>query len=68
MRTDATVTLRPVDSTPTITKIALVTIGRVPGIDEAAFIEHANAAKAGCPVSRALASVPEITLEASLAT
>src|SRR6478736_1678674 len=34
---------------------------------EAAFIEHANAAKAGCPVSRALAAVPEITLEASLA-
>ena len=68
VRTDATVTLRPVDGTPTITKIALVTVGHVPGIGEAAFIEHANAAKAGCPVSRALASVPEITLEASLVT
>jgi osmotically inducible protein OsmC len=45
-----------------------VTVGHVPGIDEAAFLEHANAAKAGCPVSRALASVPEITLEASLAS
>jgi lipoyl-dependent peroxiredoxin len=67
VHTDATVTLRPVDGTPTITKIALVTVGRVPGIDEAAFVEHANAAKAGCVVSRALASVPEITLEASLA-
>jgi osmotically inducible protein OsmC len=67
VHTDATVTLRPVDGTPTITKIELVTVGRVPGIDEATFIEHANAAKAGCPVSRALASVPEITLEASLA-
>jgi lipoyl-dependent peroxiredoxin len=67
VKTDATVTLRPVDGTPTITKIALVTVGTVPGIDEAAFIEHAQAAKAGCPVSRALASVPEITLEASLA-
>jgi osmotically inducible protein OsmC len=67
VHTDATVTLRPVDGSPTITKIALVTVGRVPGIDEAAFIEHAQAAKAGCPVSRALASVPEITLEASLA-
>ena len=66
VRTDATVTLRPVDGTPTITKIALVTIGRVPGIDEAAFIEHANAAKAGCPGEPTLASVPEITLEASL--
>ncbi len=67
VHTDATVTLRPVDGVPTITKIALVTVGRVPGIDEAAFVEHALAAKAGCPVSRALAGVPEITLEASLA-
>jgi osmotically inducible protein OsmC len=68
VRTDATVTLRPIDGTPTITKIDLVTVGQVPGIDEAAFIEHAKAAKAGCPVSRALASVPEVTLEASLST
>ena len=66
VHTDATVTLRLVDGTPTITKIALVTTGRVPGIDQAAFTEHAQAAKAGCPVSRALASVPEITLEATL--
>jgi osmotically inducible protein OsmC len=67
VRTDATVTLRPVDGSPTITSIALVTVGRVPGIDEATFKEQAAAAKAGCPVSRALAGVPEITLEASLA-
>ncbi len=67
VHTDATVTLRPVDGTPTITKIELVTVGKVPGIDEATFIELANGAKAGCPVSRALAGVPEITLEASLA-
>ena len=46
--------------------IALVTVGRVPGIDQATFTEHAQAAKAGCPVSRALAGVPEITLEATL--
>jgi len=67
VHTDATVTLRLVDGTPTITKIALITIGRVPDIDDTAFQEHAAAAKTGCPVSRALASVPEITLEASLA-
>ena len=67
VQTEATVTLRPVDGTPTITKVALVTVGRVPGIDEAGFIELAQGAKAGCPVSRALAGVPEITLEASLA-
>jgi osmotically inducible protein OsmC len=66
VRTDASVTLRRVDGTPTITKIDLVTAGKVPGIDAATFTEHALAAKAGCPVSRALAGVPEITLEASL--
>jgi lipoyl-dependent peroxiredoxin len=66
VQTEATVTLRPLDGVPTITKIAVVTVGRVPGIDEAAFVEDALAAKAGCPVSRALAGVPEITLEASL--
>jgi osmotically inducible protein OsmC len=68
VHTDATVTLRMVDGTPTITSVNLVTVGRVPGIDEAAFQEAAEGAKAGCPVSRALAGVPEITLSASLAS
>jgi osmotically inducible protein OsmC len=68
VKTDATVTLRFVDGAPTITKIELSTVGQVPGIDEAAFQEAAAGAKAGCPVSRALAGVPEITLEASLAS
>ncbi|EHN12734.1 osmotically inducible protein C [Patulibacter medicamentivorans] len=67
VKTDAVVTLRLVDGAPTITKIALTTVGVVPGIDEAAFQEKAAAAKAGCPVSKALAGVPEITLEATLA-
>jgi osmotically inducible protein OsmC len=66
VKTDATVTLRFVDGAPTITAIALTTVGDVPGIDDAAFREAAEGAKAGCPVSRALAGVPEITLEASL--
>ena len=66
VRTEATVSLGRIDGQSAITKIALVTVARVPGIDEAAFAEHAQAAKAGCPVSKALASVPEITLEASL--
>ena len=66
VHTDATVTLRFVDGAPTITNIALATTGRVPGIDQATFVEHAKAAKAGCPVSRALAAVPEITMEATL--
>ncbi|MGE4428728.1 MAG: OsmC family peroxiredoxin [Solirubrobacteraceae bacterium] len=66
VKTDATVTLRLTDDGPTITKIALRTVGVVPGIDDAAFQEHAAAAKAGCPVSKALAGVGEITLEATL--
>ncbi len=68
INTDATVTLRLVDGQPTITKIALVTVGQVPGLDDAGFQEAAATAKAGCPVSRALASVPEITLEAKLSS
>lgn len=67
IKTDATVTLRIVDGAPTITKIALITIGSVPGLDEAGFKEAADGAKANCPVSKALAGVGEITLEASLA-
>jgi osmotically inducible protein OsmC len=67
VKTDATVTLRFVDEAPTITSIALSTVGNVPGIDEATFQKAAEDAKAGCPVSRALAGVPEVTLEASLA-
>jgi osmotically inducible protein OsmC len=66
VRTDATVTLRFVDGAPTITRIDLVTVGRVPGIDAAEFERQAVAAKEGCPVSRALAAVPEITLTATL--
>lgn len=67
IETDASVTLRPVDGAPTIIKIELVTQGRVPGVDEAQFREFAAQAKAGCPISRALAGVPEITLQATLA-
>ena len=49
-----------------IPRIELSLVGRVPGLDEAAFKEAAEGAKAGCPVSKALASVPEITLDARL--
>jgi len=66
VKTDASVQLRLVDDAPTITRIDLTTVGVVPGIDEAEFVKLANEAKAGCPVSKALAGVPEINLEASL--
>lgn len=48
-----------------ITGIKLEVRARVPGIDTAAFEQAAEAAKVGCPVSKALAAVP-ITLEATL--
>lgn len=67
VKTNATVTVRFVDGAPTITAIALSTVGTVPGIDDATFRSAAHEAKEGCPVSRALAGVPEITLDASLA-
>src|SRR5436853_3331340 len=43
IQTNATVTLRPLNGAPTIAKIALVTVGRVPGLDQAAFQRHAEA-------------------------
>ena len=49
-----------------IDRIALRVLAVVPGIDDAKFQEIALAAKADCPLSKALASVPEITLEATL--
>ena len=44
----------------------LTLVGTVPGIDEDAFLEAANTAKDGCPVSKALAGNVEITLDAQL--
>src|SRR5579871_5244172 len=49
VKTDATVTLRLVDGKPTITSIALSTVGKVPGLDQAGFEAAAAGAKAGCP-------------------
>jgi osmotically inducible protein OsmC len=63
LRTSATVTFQPGEG---ITKIALTVEGIVPGIDGVAFEEAAEGAKENCPVSKALAGVPEITLEAWL--
>jgi osmotically inducible protein OsmC len=51
----------------TIAKIRLVARGTVPGIDAAAFQAAAEDAKKNCPVSRALAAVPVIELDAALA-
>ena len=64
LRTSATVTFQPGEG---ITKIALTVRGRVPGVDDDAFRQAAEAAKKDCPVSKALAGVPEIGLDAKLA-
>ena len=49
-----------------IDRIRLVLEASVPGIDEATFQQIAKGAKENCPLSKALAAVPEITLEARL--
>ncbi|MFL7837866.1 MAG: OsmC family protein [Candidatus Promineifilaceae bacterium] len=51
---------------PTITKIELNVEGVVDGLDDARFQEFAQEAKEKCPVSKALAAVPEIVLNAHL--
>ncbi len=52
---------------PTISLIELNTEAEVPGLSDADLQTHAEAAKKGCPVSKALAAVPEIKLTAKLA-
>jgi lipoyl-dependent peroxiredoxin len=63
LEVDSTVTFVPGTG---ITNVALAVRATVPGLDEETFLEAAEDAKKNCPVSKALASVPEITLEASL--
>ena len=46
--------------------VALTMHATAPGIDDAKFQENAAAAKRDCPLSKALASVPKITLQATL--
>ena len=66
VETTAEVTLLKDDAGFSIKKIHLITRAKVPGIDEGAFQEAAEGAKKGCPVSRALAAVDEITVDATL--
>ena len=64
LEASATVTFVPGTG---ITKSALSVRATVTGMDEATFLEKAEDARVGCPVSKALAAVPEITLDARLA-
>lgn len=63
LATDADVTVDQVEGGFAITKIALSVTGKVPGLDADGFAAAAQGAKEACPLSKALASVPEITLE-----
>lgn len=64
LRTQAVMTIEKEDVHWSIKAVRLELRGRVPGISEEKFQELAQAAKAGCPVSRALNA--EITLDAKL--
>lgn len=66
IQTSAKVKFEKVGEGFAITGIALSTTASVPKLEAAGFQTYAEMAKVGCPVSKALASVP-ITLEAKLA-
>lgn len=66
LHTNARVQLRNIEGAPTLTRMDLDTEGRVPGIDAQQFQTYAEQAKATCPVSRALAGIPEMELTAKL--
>lgn len=55
------------DAGPLVTKIEIETVADVPGIDEKAFAEKVEFSKQNCPISKALASVPSVTVNAKLA-
>src|SRR5579884_1687047 len=63
LETSATVTFQPGEG---IVKGALTVRGTVPDLDGAAFAQAAEDAKQNCPVSKALAGIPEVSLDASL--
>ena len=64
IRTTATLTMERLDVGWTVTQIHLDVTARVPGADYATFTAAANAAKAGCPISRLLKTT--ITMDAKL--
>jgi lipoyl-dependent peroxiredoxin len=63
LETSATVTFQPGEG---ITQGVLTVRGTVPGMDNSSFKDAAEAAKEGCPISKALTGIPDVTLEASL--
>ena len=66
IRTEARVRFGRAGEGYAISRIDLRTEAEVPGVDEGLFLEKAEAAKRDCAVSKALAGVGEVTLEAKL--
>ena len=66
IETDARVSIVKQGEGFAINKIQLAVRGRVPGADQEAFQQAAQAAKDNCPLSKALAAVPDVSLEATL--
>ncbi|MDQ7989606.1 MAG: OsmC family protein [Candidatus Dactylopiibacterium sp.] len=66
VKTEAQTTLSRDDTGFFISRIALTLRARIPGITPEDFAQLAEKTKQTCPISRALASVPEITLDAQL--
>jgi lipoyl-dependent peroxiredoxin len=64
MDTNAKVSLEQVEGGFAITAVHLTLKAKIPGTDQAKFIELANKAKAGCPVSKVLKA--NVTLDATL--
>ena len=65
LETSATVTFQPGEG---ITRGMLTVRGTVPGLDEDGFRELAEDAKKNCPVSQALTGIPDVSLDAQLAS
>ena len=62
--TTATITLEMLEGGPTVTESHMETVAKIPGAKKEAFEAAANAAKAGCPISRLLNT--RISLDAKL--
>jgi osmotically inducible protein OsmC len=65
LSTSVTVTFQPGEG---IIRGHITVRGNVPGVDAAGFAEAAEGAKVNCPVSKALAGIPDVTLDAALAS
>ena len=66
LHTDAKVHMRIIDDAPQIVRITLRTTGRVPGIDQETFQKTAEKSKEICVISRALAAIEDMNVEATL--